>query len=481
MAYGIMRIEKRGRGAVYGLQIEANRKPEDKDKRDFARSDIDWNKTSQNENFVRTENWNQEITRQIKAAGVREVMKGKNASIVLLDGVYTASAEWFDTHSREEAEQYFRDCLQFHVREYCGGDESRLINAVVHWDETTPHMQVASVPLIEDEKGWHLSAKKIMGSQSDYRHRQDLFYEQVSRVRGMDRGELVGHEIGEDGLRHRAEDAKAHTTKREWQLAEQEERQRALDRERSEAEDARDAARRDLSKARHDEERARDRVEELETDRTILSAAQVSGIDSNTKSPAFHKDEVIIPRTDYTALIQTAQAAEEARKIARKQARQMKAAQMAQQKAEAAEQAANECERQASAVVDRAARCDRAEAGLQDAQRQVASLQDQVREQARRLSLLDWMKKAVPDLLHRLERVCRMEDLWDKPWEDHYFAAGKFEGCEWDGKLLRRGEFADRYLQECKEASVSPRKDISQRAYHRERSKYNKHDDDLSL
>jgi len=83
--------------------------------------------------------------------------------------------------------------------------------------------------------------------------------------------------------------------------------------------------------------------------------------------------------------------------------------------------------------------------------------------------------------LHRLERVCRMEDLWDKPWEDHYFAAGKFEGCEWDGKLLRRGEFADRYLQECKEASVSPRKDISQRAYHRERSKYNKHDDDLSL
>ena len=34
--YGIMRIEKRGRGSIHGLQIEANRKREDHDRgRDF--------------------------------------------------------------------------------------------------------------------------------------------------------------------------------------------------------------------------------------------------------------------------------------------------------------------------------------------------------------------------------------------------------------------------------------------------------------
>ena len=48
-AYSIMRVEKRGRGAVYGLQIEANRKEEDHEKREFERSDIDWSKKFETE------------------------------------------------------------------------------------------------------------------------------------------------------------------------------------------------------------------------------------------------------------------------------------------------------------------------------------------------------------------------------------------------------------------------------------------------
>lgn len=39
MAFGIMRVEKRGRAAVMGLQLENNRTPEDG--RHFAASDID--------------------------------------------------------------------------------------------------------------------------------------------------------------------------------------------------------------------------------------------------------------------------------------------------------------------------------------------------------------------------------------------------------------------------------------------------------
>lgn len=185
---GIMRVEKRGRAAVYGLQIEANRTEDDHAKgREFDRSDIDWSRTKDNERLIDGgDRWNTEITRQIKAAGVKE----KKDSVVMLDGLYTASPQWFAEHTKEEAEQYFRDCLDFHVREYCAGDRSRVVNAVIHWDETTPHMQVASVPLIEDAKGWHLSAKIIMGGRDDYRKRQDRFFEQVTKSRGMDRGEL---------------------------------------------------------------------------------------------------------------------------------------------------------------------------------------------------------------------------------------------------------------------------------------------------
>lgn len=205
--YGIMRIEKRTRPAVYGLQIEANRQEADQYKRDFFNSDIDWTRTKNNIFIKKTENWNREITRQIKDAGVKE----RKDSIVLLDGLYTCSPEWFETHSKKEIVQYFKDCISFHIKEYCGGDKSRLINAVLHLDEKTIHLHIASTCIYQDEKGMHLSAKNIMGGRDDYRLRQDRFFNEVSSRYGMERGEPKD-----------PAEVKRHTTKREWQVAKQE-------------------------------------------------------------------------------------------------------------------------------------------------------------------------------------------------------------------------------------------------------------------
>ena len=200
-----MNVDKKGRAAVYGLQIEANREKDDK--HEFDMSDIDRERTEQNYYLEKTKNWNREITKQIKKAGVKE----RKDSIVLITGVYTASPDWFDNHSREEMEKYFQDCLDFHVKEFCQGNRERLLNAVVHLDEKTPHMQVASVPILEDEKGLHLSAKIIMGNRTTFRLRQDRFFEEVGKKHDLVRGE-----------RREPGDIKAHTTKREWQLAKQE-------------------------------------------------------------------------------------------------------------------------------------------------------------------------------------------------------------------------------------------------------------------
>ena len=223
MAYAIMRVEKRNRSAVYGLQIEATRKSEDhNDGRDFDRSDIDWNKTDENIRLIETQNWNSEITRQIKENGVRE----RKDSIVMLDGVYTASPEFFEGKSDKEIRDFFEECLDFHINNYCQGDKSRMISAVIHLDETTPHLQVASVPLIFDEKGAHLSAKRIMGDRNTYRTRQDRFWAQIGAKRGLERGELVKYDEKslENGqvILSRAEESKTHATKREWQIASQE-------------------------------------------------------------------------------------------------------------------------------------------------------------------------------------------------------------------------------------------------------------------
>ena len=198
--YCIMNVDKQKRSAIHGLQLEANR--QQGDNREFDNSDIDSSKTADNIFLRRCDSWNQEKTRQIHAAGVRE----RKDSIVGITGVYTASPEWFRTHPKTEWISYFKDCLRYHDKTY-----GHCINATIHLDEDTPHMQCISVPLIQDESGWHLSAKKIMGNRADYQKRQDQFFNQVGQQHGMDRG-----------IRRDAAEIKKHTTKREWQLATQE-------------------------------------------------------------------------------------------------------------------------------------------------------------------------------------------------------------------------------------------------------------------
>ena len=99
MSYCIMRVEKRKRAALYGLQIEANRTTADHEKgRNFAASDIQWCLTDFNMFLVKSENWNRAVTAAFKDA---EIQERKN-SVVVLDGFYGASPEWFKEKSMDE-------------------------------------------------------------------------------------------------------------------------------------------------------------------------------------------------------------------------------------------------------------------------------------------------------------------------------------------------------------------------------------------
>ena len=211
--YGIMRVEKRGRADVYGIQLEANRTVEQHEKGlDFDKSDIDWNKTRDNIFLIQTEHWNKEITKVTKQIESETGKKTRKDAVVLLDGLFTASPEFFEGKTTQEIKKYFEDCLDFYVREYCQGDKSRVLNAVIHLGEATPHMQVASIPVYTSESGNRLNAKIIMGNKTDYRKRQDRFFDAVSCKYGLERGEPAS-----------AVNDKVHTTKREWQAATQEE------------------------------------------------------------------------------------------------------------------------------------------------------------------------------------------------------------------------------------------------------------------
>lgn len=211
---GVMRVEKRKINAMGGLEAEANRSEKDEGK--FPNSDIDWELVSDNIHLKKTDGWRDEFKRQAEKTGV----KTRSDSITMLDGLYTASPEFFEGKTHDQILKYFDQCLDFHIKHYCKGDEERLINAVLHLDEKTPHLQVASIPIIYDQEKerYKLSAKEIMGNRKAYQDRQDAFYNEVTRAWGLERGEVT-----KDPVR-----AKKHLHKREWQLQEAEKQLKAI-------------------------------------------------------------------------------------------------------------------------------------------------------------------------------------------------------------------------------------------------------------
>ena len=127
----------------------------------------------------------------------------------MLDLFVYCQSRFFQGKTNEDIVQYFKDCLAFHIKEYCAADASRVINSVIHMDEKVPHMQVASVPLVTDEKGTHLSAKTIMAVVPTIGQGRTGFMMRLQN-RGLDRGEAVA-----------PAERKLHTAKREWQIATQ--------------------------------------------------------------------------------------------------------------------------------------------------------------------------------------------------------------------------------------------------------------------
>ena len=236
--YGIMRIEKRKTQACAGIHAENNR--DSAERKNFVSSEIDWEKTKDNIYFAKSDNFKADIEKELHAHGID---KWRKDAVTFIDGLYTASPDFFQDKKPEEIEKYFKDCLEFHKKTY--GDH--VINAVVHLDEATPHMHVISVPIVEkseiDEKlgvpkptEYRLSAKILMGGLKDYYKRQDEFYEDVTKGYGLERGETRNPEKRKKHLS--VLEYKAQETSKE--LTDKEARLTSIDGEIKKAEDLRE-------------------------------------------------------------------------------------------------------------------------------------------------------------------------------------------------------------------------------------------------
>lgn len=131
--YCVLNMKKNGRSDVKGLQDEANRTAEK------YKNEIKKERTKDNYFFKRCDDWNSKITEVLEENHIEE----KNKSVVLVTSVYSASSEFFEGKSRDEILEYFEKCFEFECR------NGSVISAVVHFDEGTPHMQTAKVPVLD--------------------------------------------------------------------------------------------------------------------------------------------------------------------------------------------------------------------------------------------------------------------------------------------------------------------------------------------
>lgn len=166
----VMRIEKRKRQDVSGIQRENNRTAAE------YNNQVDRERSGLNLQLIQSDNWMQDIKAEIERAGART----RSNSVIALDTLYTASPTFFEGKTQKQTEDFFRDCLQFHQRQF-----GHIISAVIHYDETTPHLHVVSVPLTADGR---LSAREIVGNKQNLSRLQDEFFEQVGRGYGLERG-----------------------------------------------------------------------------------------------------------------------------------------------------------------------------------------------------------------------------------------------------------------------------------------------------
>lgn len=200
--YCIMRTEKRKRTDLSGIQRENDRTATEYNNKVEPGMDI------LNVSLVQSDNWMQDIQQEIDRAGAHT----RSNSVVALDTIYTASPQFFQERTNAENDKFFQDCLKFHQQHF-----GHVISAVIHYDETTAHMHVISVPLTRDGR---LSARDVIGNRTQMRRTQTEFYEQVGRGYGLERG------VQQDGP-----EKAQHITAQEHRLREvQQETQRELDR-----------------------------------------------------------------------------------------------------------------------------------------------------------------------------------------------------------------------------------------------------------
>lgn len=176
MGYGICRVQKVKAAAVGSMQYHNDRLPGE-----HSNPNIDHSKRGDNAEFIKHGSYRAEVNDRIERFRKSDRKVRKDA-VVLVEGVMTASHEFFDGKSRDEVMAFFRDGFDF-VKSEVG--EGNMVHFTVHMDESTPHAHFGFTPIKDGTLSW----KNYFDGRDALRGWQDRFFEKVSKPWGLERGE----------------------------------------------------------------------------------------------------------------------------------------------------------------------------------------------------------------------------------------------------------------------------------------------------
>ena len=187
--YAILRVQKCKGAAIGAMQYHNDREPGK-----HTNPDIDQTRTRLNREMRPHVDYEREVQARIDDgySGERKVRKD---AVKLVEGIVTASPEFFELADDDKVREFFDDAYRFCCDEF---GESNMVHFTVHLDEETPHAHFGFVPLKDGKLSW----KEFFPNKMALGKMQDRFYGRVGELYGLSRGEKRGD--GEPAKRHKS-------------------------------------------------------------------------------------------------------------------------------------------------------------------------------------------------------------------------------------------------------------------------------------
>ena len=169
MSYAIMRAEK-----LKSHQIHFSQNHNERNHKSYSNEDINLEKTKDNYHLIESKNYSRDTEHIIQKnyKGTKTIRKDAVKNVEL---IFTSDKDFFDKLSHEDERKFFEKSLEF-AQEYFG--EKNIFSAIIHKDETTPHMHINLVPITKEGK---LSAKEVVGNRKDLEQMQDKYFQKISK------------------------------------------------------------------------------------------------------------------------------------------------------------------------------------------------------------------------------------------------------------------------------------------------------------